>query len=502
MDEMNERDELNKAEGGLARSDAADSAALRSAMSDGAGDTAPQPMSREEYDAAALPHISDEGSDDALPHTSDEDDEDDEAALLRIAEEEGDTSPCILPSELYDKIAAMSQMSDDDDDDPMLIARELEERLNREDDPDDGKGIFGGYIRLPAFILLCVGVLAGVVHLCLSLSTAFSDFMSGTVGAALRFCLAKLSGVLPFSLAETLIFMLPVMIVLLFVASNALAAHKRRWWRFFFSLLALISFLYSLFVFSFVPSYNCTKLEDRLGLDRRDVSAQQLYDTALVLTDDVNSLVDDITFTYKDASIMPYDIDELSDKICEAYDCFTPTHSFIQSMHTRIKPLAISPLMTYTHIAGVYAFYTGESNLNTNFPDYTIPYTTAHELAHQRGIAREDEANFVAYLVCMESDDPYIRYSASVSVLEYVYSALAQADTDLYNRAVGQLDLHVIYEMQSYSRFFSKYAENTAATVSGAVNDTFLKLSGQSAGSKSYGLVVDLAVAYLCPDSE
>ena len=102
----------------------------------------------------------------------------------------------------------------------------------------------------------------------------------------------------------------------------------------------------------------------------------------------------------------------------------------------------------------------------------------------------------------MESDDPYIRYSASVSVLEYVYSALAQADTDLYNRAVGQLDLHVIYEMQSYSRFFSKYAENTAATVSGAVNDTFLKLSGQSAGSKSYGLVVDLAVAYLCPDSE
>ena len=326
--------------------------------------------------------------------------------------------------------------------------------------------------------------------------------MSGTVSAALRFCLAKLTGVLPFSLAETLIFMLPAVIILLFVISNAYAASKRKWWRFFFSLLAVISYMYSLFVFSFVPSYNCTKLEDRLGLDRHDVSAQQLYDTALVLTDEINSLTDDITFLYKDASIMPYDIDELSDRICEAYDRFTPTHSFIQSMHTRIKPLAISPLMTYTHIAGVYAFYTGESNLNTNFPDYTIPYTVAHELAHQRGIAREDEANFIAYLVCMESDDVYIRYSASMSVLEYVYSALSQADTDLYNRAVGQLDLHAIYEMQSYSRFFAKYARNTAATVSGAVNDTFLKLSGQSAGSKSYGLVVDLAVAYICPDSE
>ena len=390
----------------------------------------------------------------------------------------------------------------DDDDDPELLARELEAYLREQDDPDDGKGIFGGYIRLPAFIVLCIGVLAGAVHLVLALSTRFSDFMSVTVSAALRFCLAKLTGVLPFSLAETLIFMLPAVIILLFVISNAYAASKRKWWRFFFSLLAVISYMYSLFVFSFVPSYNCTKLEDRLGLDRHDVSAQQLYDTALVLTDEINSLTADITFLYKDASIMPYDIGELSDRICEAYDRFTPTHSFIQSMHTRIKPLAISPLMTYTHIAGVYAFYTGESNLNTNFPDYTIPYTVAHELAHQRGIAREDEANFIAYLVCMESDDVYIRYSASMSVLEYVYSALSQADTDLYNRAVGQLDLHAIYEMQSYSRFFAKYARNTAATVSGAVNDTFLKLSGQSAGSKSYGLVVDLAVAYICPDSK
>ena len=496
MDEMNERDELNKAEGGLARSDAADSDAPRSAMSDGAGVTAPQPMSREEYDAAALPHISDEGSDDALPHTSDEDDEDDEAALLRIAEEEGDTSPCILPSELYDKIVAMSQMSDDDDDDPMLIARELEERLNREDDPDDGKGIFGGYIRLPAFILLCVGVLAGVVHLCLSLSTAFSDFMSGTVGAALRFCLAKLSGVLPFSLAETLIFMLPVMIVLLFVASNALAAHKRRWWRFFFSLLALISFLYSLFVFSFVPSYNCTKLEDRLGLDRRDVSAQQLYDTALVLTDDVNSLVDDITFTYKDASIMPYDIDELSDKVCEAYDCFTPTHGFIQSMHTRIKPLAISPLMTYTHIAGVYAFYTGESNLNTNFPDYTIPYTTAHELAHQRGIAREDEANFVAFLVCDTSVDHYLRYSGYLNVYEYMASALYSASPQKYSEAVSELCDTARTELRAYSEFFDKYRENTAANVTDSVNSAYLSaFTGND--TRSYGMVVDLCTLYL-----
>lgn len=415
-----------------------------------------------------------------------------ESAVREIREEQ----ELQTEQELQEKPAEPWEEIDGDE-----LARELEKRLREQDDPDDGKGIFGGYIRLPAFIMLCIGVFAGLVHICLALSTGFSDFMSGTVSAALRFCLAKLSGIFPFSLAETLIFMLPAIIILLFVISNVYAARKRKWWRFFFSILATLSYLYSLFVFSFVPSYNCTKLEERLGLDRRDVSAQQLYDTALVLTEEVNRLAGDITFVHKGPSVIPYDTDTLSDKLCEAYSRFTPTHSFVQNMNTRIKPLAVSPIMTYTHIAGVYAFYTGESNLNTNFPDYTIPYTVAHELAHQRGIAREDEANFVAYLVCMESDDAYIRYSASLSVLEYVYSALAQADTDLYNRAVGELDLRAIYEMQSYSRFFAKYADNTAATVSSAVNDTFLKLSGQSAGTKSYGLVVDLAVAYLCPDN-
>lgn len=93
-------------------------------------------------------------------------------------------------------------------------------------------------------------------------------------------------------------------------------------------------------------------------------------------------------------------------------------------MDTKIKQIAVSKLMTYTHIAGVYTYYTGEANLNTNFPSYTLPYTAAHELSHQRGTAREDEANFLAFLVCMESDDEYIKYSGYLNLFEYVAGAL------------------------------------------------------------------------------
>ena len=154
-----------------------------------------------------------------------------------------------------------------------------------------------------------------------------------------------------------------------------------------------------------------------------------------------------------------------------------------------------SEAMSYAHITGVYTFFTGESNINVGFPDYTIPYTSAHELAHQRGIAREDEANMVAFLVCMESDDPYIQYSAYLNVYEYVASALYSADRDLYREVRAKLSAKVYGEQVAYSKFFEKYRKSVTSQVSGAVNDAYLKTQG-TAGSVSYGMVVDLAVAY------
>ena len=111
-------------------------------------------------------------------------------------------------------------------------------------------------------------------------------------------------------------------------------------------------------------------------------------------------------------------------------------------------------------------------------------------------MAREDEANFVAFLVCMESDDHYIRYSAYLNLYEYVASALYSADPQLYREANAKLSTHVKYEMSAYSEFYEKYRDSVAADVSETVNNTFLTIQGTE-GTKSYGMVVDLAVAYI-----
>ena len=93
-----------------------------------------------------------------------------------------------------------------------------------------------------------------------------------------------------------------------------------------------------------------------------------------------------------------------------------------------------------------------------------------------------------------------MRYSGYANLLQYLTDALYKADRDLYSKFRSREMPDVVSkEFSAYSAFFDKYRESTASKVTGTVNNTFLGSQGQSAGTKSYGLVVDLAVAYYLP---
>ena len=354
------------------------------------------------------------------------------------------------------------------------------------------------YTRLPR---LAIGVylflvLSLILYGIALLSPAFSDFFNRYISSAVRATTATLTGWIPFSLAETLLLFLPVLVVALVVY----AVHFRcDSWRTVFvyvgEICAIVAFLLSLFIWSFGIAYQGSGLEQKLELDRKDVTVEELESTALILQEHLNELVDEIAFRDSDFSVMPYSLSELNDKLLVAYRQVDDHLPFLQTLDSRLKPVINSELMSHAHITGIYTYFTGEANLNMVFPDYTLPFTAAHELAHQRGIAREDEANFIAFLVCIASDDPYIQYSGYLNMFEYVGSALNGADSAKYQAIFGDLDRRIYYEEVSYSEFYAKYRHSKVSTVSNAVNDTYLKLQG-TPGAQSYGMVVDLAVAY------
>ena len=361
------------------------------------------------------------------------------------------------------------------------------------------KGRIRGFISsLPRFVKIfyIIGAVSVLLFAAYIISEPFSDFFNRHISSLLRALLAYVTRALPFSLAEMIIILLPVIAVALIIYSSKRFASS---WRdvlvFCASILSVLALSFSVFTVAFAPGYHGTTLDKKLGIDRREVSAEELYATALILSEKANAEAKEQYFSSTDFSVMPYTFGDMNDKLMAAYDAACEKYSFIQPLDSRIKPVMLSEAMSYTHITGVYTFFTGEANINVTFPDYTIPYTAAHELAHQRGIAREDEANFVAYLVCIESEDGYIRYSAYVNLLEYVMNALYRASPTLYSEFLSSLSISVRGEMSAYSAFFDKYRDSVASEISGAVNDTYLTIQG-TPGTASYGMVVDLAVAY------
>ncbi len=352
--------------------------------------------------------------------------------------------------------------------------------------------------RISAFVwgIFALAVLSGVIHLAALFSPAFADWFNRSVGAFVRAALAYLTGWIPFSLAEMLLFSLPLIFALML--RTALRRYGESWrdvLRYCVLLLAALLCFYILFVWGFGTGYHGSTVEEKLGLDRRDVSAEELEEVADYLLARAMEEGETIVFRPDGFSVMPYSHREMNDRLLDAYDVICDRYPFVQRLRSRVKQVIISEPWTYTHIAGVYSYFTGESNLNMNFPDYTLPYTAAHELAHQRGIAREDEANFMAFLVCIEAEDPYVRYSGYLNLYEYVASALYGADADRYYTVLADMNGEVRGELVAYSKFFDQYRETVVSEVSETINDTYLKLQGTE-GTKSYGRVVDLAVAW------
>ena len=356
--------------------------------------------------------------------------------------------------------------------------------------------------RLPRFciaVYIFTAISVGL-YFAFTKSAAFSDWFNLHISACGRRIFAVLTAWIPFSIAEALLLLIPFLLVcLIWIGAKYYCDSNRDTVVYMGILLSLVCIIGILFVWNFAAGYYGTTLDQKLELERTKSSADDLYQTAEILSGEIQTLSKEILFLEDGSSLMPYSYKEMNQKLLLAYDRYCEDHAFITSFYSRVKPVMLSDPMSYTHITGVYTFFTGEANINVNFPDYTVPFTAAHELAHQRGIAREDEANFIAFLVCMESEDPYIRYSACLNVYEYVLSALRSADKELYRASYAGLPQTVRDEEEAYSRFFEKYRQNIAADVSESVNNSYLQSQGSAEGTRSYNMVVDLAVAYYRP---
>jgi len=151
--------------------------------------------------------------------------------------------------------------------------------------------------------------------------------------------------------------------------------------------------------------------------------------------------------------------------------------------------------MARTDYVGFYFPFTGEANINVLAPRSQIPVIVHHEVAHQRGISSENEANFVAILAGIYSGNPLFEYSAFQMGYNYLADALNRAAPDLFREIHATLSDYVLADFADI-RAYHERKNPTAQRVTHAMNDAMLRTYGEESGILSYGEVVDLLVAY------
>jgi hypothetical protein len=343
-----------------------------------------------------------------------------------------------------------------------------------------------------ALIILAISVLLFLLSLFFS---PVADFLNYTVAGLWRGIVTAVFSLVPFSVAEIFLFGLPIILILFIVLSVRLSRDGKRFRRLLLGTLTFASVLLSQFLVTVAIGYRTTPMHERLGLSDADPTEETLEATAGWLIGEAAALADRLERDDKGALILPYSDKELSDALMQAYDDVNDEHRLTPYCFSRIKPVAASTVMSKAHFLGMWTYVTGEANINTEIPDYTFPYTAAHEMAHQRGVAREDEANFVAFLVLVAAEDPLLRYCGYVGLFEYVYDALYAVSADRAKKVAALIPSSVYADFRAYSAYYAKYAESTFADVTGTLNDAYLKLQG-TGGTVNYSEVVRLAVAF------
>ena len=340
-------------------------------------------------------------------------------------------------------------------------------------------------------ILFLFSIAVMIVCSCLE---HFADIYSFYVASKIRFFISYITGWFYFSLFEL---MIPIFVVLIIGVFYFLLMKKLKVRTVLSVFVFCVGVLVFLFVNTFGVCYFCSPVDELMGFKRENISRELLYHTSGYIEKKLENSLDNVSFAKDGASINNHNWDNTNRLIDNGYEALRRKYTFISDSKSHAKKIALSFPMTYTHISGIFIPFTCEANVNTNYPDYVVAFSIAHEKAHQRGIASEDEANFIAFLALINSDDEYLEYCAYMNMYEYFLDSMFKYDKEMYYYLLDNSDERVLGEMRSYYSFFEKYRGSVASKLADGVNDTYIKMMGDSDGVDSYGMVVELVSAYI-----
>jgi hypothetical protein len=331
--------------------------------------------------------------------------------------------------------------------------------------------------------------------------SAVERFYSQGIYPYLVRAIGSINGIASFSVAElALVGILAAITVLTIFYVRSFVRNLKAWRRNVSVLvrrcLCLLGVLALLFQIVWGLNYRRPSLAGRLSFDSSAPNASELAEISRQIVEGINS---NYEMVHRDDALKkndPYsDQADLKRNLETAYrqNQLLPWPASASGFAPP-KPLLFDGIVARLGISGIYSPFTAEPNYLDSMPGFDLPSTMAHEMAHARGFAREDEADFASFVVCTESEDARLRYSGYLSGLR-ILSLLARVDMTQYREVVKLLAEGPRRDLKTRYEFWSSY-QGRASYLGNRMNDLYLKSNGIKAGVKNYDEMTTLLVGY------
>ena len=295
-----------------------------------------------------------------------------------------------------------------------------------------------------------------------------------------------LFGSVSFSVGDVLYLMASILFC---VWTFSIIRHfKRKFKTAWIDVLVLLSVVHFLFYCIWGLNYYRIPLYEKLHYDTT-YSEEALACTLEQLIVKVNTLHLQLVSQEDEKVGSPYGKKELVQKVASEF-YFDQDARIIQPV---LKMSLWSLPLTYMGYAGYVNPFTLEAQANKLLPELSLVTTSAHEMAHQLGYAPESEANFIAFLSCIQHSDPYIQFAGYTFALRYCYSDLYRSNPERATALAACLHSGIVKNFNEMSSFWKRY-ENPLEPLFKSSYDAYLKANGQKAGIKSYNGMVGLVV--------
>lgn len=307
--------------------------------------------------------------------------------------------------------------------------------------------------------------------------------------------LRLLFGWLPFSLGDVLYGLFGLWVLLKLIKGIKLVVQKQATWKGFgikcVKTGIMLLLLYVVFNGLWGINYNRKGIASQLGLKMDKYSTEELKQMNALLLEKANrakkALVDAGTGYTTSA--------ELFAMAGQQYQKIDSAYPFLKYNNKSIKPSLWGWLGNYVGFLGYYNPFTGEAQVNVQVPKFLQPYTVCHEVAHQLGYAKENEANFVGYLAASTADDKRFQYSVYLDLFLYSNRNLFGTDSAAARSYSDQLLPQIKTDLKEW-REFNRRHKNPVEPVIRWMYGKYLQSNEQPQGMLSYDEVTSFLIAY------